>query len=201
MAHVVHQVCPWWLGWVLASPLRKVFQDPAAILAPYLAPGMTVLEPGPGMGFFTLEAARRVAPKGRVVAVDLQPRMLAGLRRRVARARLDRFVEARQASADSLGVEDLTGKVDLVLAFAMVHELPDAGRFFAEVRRALAPEGRVLLAEPSGHVSAAAFEATLAAARREGLRDEPGPAVRRSLTAVLTLAPEPVRPAVGAAPP
>ncbi len=52
------KVCPWWAGYFLASPLRQLFQDPAKILAPYVREGMTVLEPGPGMGFFTLELAR-----------------------------------------------------------------------------------------------------------------------------------------------
>ena len=56
------RVCPWWIGWLLASPVRKLMQDPARILAPWVRDGMTVLEPGPGMGFFTLELARRVGP-------------------------------------------------------------------------------------------------------------------------------------------
>ncbi len=64
------RVCPWWLGWLLASPVRKLFHDPARIVAPHVQEGMTVLEPGPGMGFFTLELARRVGPAGRVIAVD-----------------------------------------------------------------------------------------------------------------------------------
>ena len=81
-----HHVCPWWLGYLLASPVRKLFQDPAGILAPHVHEGMTVLEPGPGMGFFTLELARRVGPRGQVVAVDVQERMLAGLLRRARRA-------------------------------------------------------------------------------------------------------------------
>ncbi|HEX9052660.1 MAG TPA: methyltransferase domain-containing protein [Anaeromyxobacter sp.] len=178
-------VCPWWIGYLLASPLRKLLQDPAAILGPLVREGMTVLEPGPGMGFFTLEAARRVGPRGRVVAVDLQPRMLAGLRRRAARAGLAGRIDARQGRPDSLGVEDLAGQVDLVLALLLVHELPDAGRFFAEVRRALAPGGKVLVAEPSGHVSAEAFEASLSAAARAGLRRSPGPGMWRSRTALL----------------
>jgi SAM-dependent methyltransferase len=180
-----HPVCPWWIGWLLASPLRKLVQDPARILAPWVREGMTVLEPGPGMGFFTLELARRVGSAGRVVAVDLQPRMLAGLRRRAERAGLASRVDARLAKATSLGIEDLAGKVDLVLAFAMVHELPDPEAFFREVRGALAPGGRILLAEPSGHVRAAEFEAALAAAGRVGLRAEQGPAISRSRTAVL----------------
>jgi ubiquinone/menaquinone biosynthesis C-methylase UbiE len=180
-----HGVCPWWLGWVLASPVRKLFHDPAEILGPHVAEAMTVLEPGPGMGFFTLELARRVGPRGRVVAVDVQDRMLAGLRRRAERAGLGGRVEARLARADSLGVDDLAGQVDLVVAFAVLHELPDVARFFAEARRALRPGGKLLAAEPAGHVSPAAFEATLKAAEGAGFHRRPGPAVRRSLTAIL----------------
>ena len=82
-----HRVCPWWLGRILASPLRRLMYDPANILAPYVREGMTILEPGPGMGFFTLELARRVSACGRVVAVDIQPRMLDGLKRRAAKSR------------------------------------------------------------------------------------------------------------------
>ena len=182
------RVCPWWVGYLLVSPLRKAVQDPAALLAPLVHEGMTVLEPGPGMGFFTLEAARRVGPHGRVVAVDLQPKMIAALRRRAQRAGLADRIEARQARAEALGVEDLAGRVDLVLALNVVHELPDAGRFFAEVRPTLAPAGKVLVVEPAGHVKAEAFGETMAAAARAGLRRSPGPRMWRSLTAVLDAA-------------
>jgi len=183
---MAHGVCPWWIGWLLASPIRKLVHDPARLLAPWVREGMTVLEPGPGMGFFTLELARRVGPGGRVVAVDVQPEMLAGLRRRAERAGLAERVDARLATATSLAIDDLAGKVDLVLAFAMVHELPDAEAFFREARRVLAPGGRILVAEPAGHVDEPEFEVTLAAAARAGLRPEPGPAIYRSRTAVLT---------------
>ncbi len=179
------RVCPWWIGYLLVSPIRKLVQDPASILAPFVREGMTVLEPGPGMGFFTLEAARRVGPRGRVVAVDLQPRMLAALRRRAARAGLAERLEVREARPESLGVDDLVGRVDVVLALLVVHEVPDAGRFFAEVRRTLAPAGKVVVVEPSGHVSADAFEATMSVAARAGLRRGPGPRVWRSRSAVL----------------
>ena len=183
--HMAERVCPWWIGYLLASPIRKLVQDPAAILAPFVREGMTVLEPGPGMGFFTLEAARLVGPRGRVVAVDLQPRMLAALGRRAARAGLAQRIETREARQDTLGVEDLAGRVDVALALLVVHELPDAGRFFAEVRATLAPGGRIVVVEPAGHVKPAAFEEEMAAAARAGLRRAPGPRVWRSATAVL----------------
>ena len=93
------RVCPWWLGYFLASPLRRLVYDPASILAPYVRSGTTVLEPGPGMGFFTLELARRVGDSGRVVAVDVQPRMLAGLKRRAAKAGVLDRVDVRLAGS------------------------------------------------------------------------------------------------------
>ncbi len=185
---MAERVCPWWVGYLLVSPLRKLVQDPAAILRPYVREGMTVLEPGPGMGFFTLEAARLVGPRGRVVAVDLQPRMLAALRRRAERAGLASRIEGRLSRPDALGDEDLRGEVDLALALLVVHELPDAGRFFSELAATLAPGGRILVVEPRGHVSAAAFDESMAAAARAGLVRSPGPRVWRSLTAVLEAA-------------
>lgn len=77
-----HDVCPWWVGYFLASPLRRLIQDPGLVLYPHVHAGMTVLEPGPGMGFFTLELARLVGAAGRVLAVDVEPRMIRGLQRR-----------------------------------------------------------------------------------------------------------------------
>lgn len=178
-------VCPWWIGYLLASPIRRLFQDPRAILSPHVKPGMTVLEPGPAMGFFTLELARLVGPSGRVVAVDIQPRMLASLRRRAARAGLAECIDARLAEPGSLGVADLAGAVDFALAFAMVHEFRDDEGFFRQVAAALKPGGTVLLAEPHHHVSPERFAGQLEAAARTGLALVERPPIRGSLTAVL----------------
>ena len=177
-------VCPWWLGYLLACPLRRWVQDPAKILAPYVHEGATVLEPGPGMGFFTLPLARMVGATGRVVAVDVEPRMLDALRRRARKAGLLERVEIRLAQPDSLGLTDLAGQVDFALAFAVVHEMPSAVSFFTEAGRTLKPGGRLLLAEPSGHVRAPRFEAELAAAAEAGLQLADRPSIRRSRAAL-----------------
>ena len=182
---MAHRVCPWWLGYFLATPLRRLWQDPRTILGPYVREGMTVLEPGPGMGFFTLELARRVGPTGRVVAVDIQPKMLSALRRRATRAGLDGRIETRLASDSDLAVSDLGGKVGFVLAFALVHEVPDADAFFAQVASVLDADGRVLVAEPRGHVSEAEFKRTSDVAKARGLEVVGSPAIRGSRTALL----------------
>ena len=182
---MTHRVCPWWLGYILLAPLRRWWQDPAKILREHVASGITAVEVGPGMGYFSLELARLVGPHGRVIAVDIQPRMLAGLRRRAERAGLSERIETRQATAAGLGIGDLAGRVGFVLAFAVIHELPDAAAFFAEVAPTLTPGGRILVAEPRGHVSEADFAMQLAGAAAAGLRVTYRPAIARSHTAVL----------------
>ena len=166
---MAEHVCPWWMGYFLASPIRRWFEDPEKMLGPYLREGMTVLEPGPGMGFFTLPMARMVGETGRVIAVDVQPRMLEGLRRRADHAGLLGRIELHRAQQDSLGVEDLRGKVDLVVAVHVVHEMPSDEEFFRQAAETLRPGGRLLLVEPRGHVKPEKFTHELHSASDAGL--------------------------------
>jgi SAM-dependent methyltransferase len=184
---MAHRVCPWWLGYALINPLRRLLEDPERLLSPLVSDGMTVVEPGCAMGFFTLALARLVGPGGRVVALDVQPRMLAGLRRRAAKAKLADRIDARLATHDSLRLDDLAGAVDVAVALHVVHEVPDQRAFFAELCRALKPCGRLLLVEPRGHVTDGDFAATLADAVAVGFGRVEAPVVARGqrLTAVL----------------
>lgn len=182
---MAHHVCPWWFGYFLISPLRRWQYNPARVLAPYVREGMTVLEPGPGMGFFTLEFARLVGPSGRVVAVDIQRKMLAALKRRAAKAGLMERLDARLAGPDSMGVKDLKGQVDFAMAFAVVHEIPAPDRFFTEVAEALKAGALLLFAEPKGHVKNEMFDRELKAAAQAGLEIVDHPSIRRSRSVLL----------------
>jgi ubiquinone/menaquinone biosynthesis C-methylase UbiE len=162
------RVCPWWLGYVLACPLRRLALHPAKLLAHYVREGMIVLEPGPGMGFFTLDMARMVGASGRVVAVDIQPKMINSLRRRAARAGLLARMDMRVADNSSLGVNDLRGKVDFTLAYAVVHEMPSAEHFFSEAAQCSKPGATLLFSEPSGHLTEDEFQKELDGALQAG---------------------------------
>lgn len=181
-----HSVCPWWLGYFHLSALRRWKQDPQRVLEPWVRPGMTVVDVGCAMGYFTLPLARLVGPDGRVVAVDLQARMLRTLERRARRARLSDRIEMRGCTADSLGLADLAGRVDFALVFAVAHEVPDVDTLMVELAALLAAKGRVLVVEPSGHVSAEEFAASIAAARSAGLTVEAQPTIARSRAVLLT---------------
>jgi SAM-dependent methyltransferase len=180
-----HSVCPWWVGYFLANPLRRLIQDPGRLLVPYVHPGMTVLEPGPGMGFFTLELARLVGATGRVIAVDVEPRMIKGLRRRARKAGLLDRIDARVNQPASMQLDDVEGRIDFVFAFAAVHEMPAPAPFFAETARAMGPGSSLLLAEPAGHVDVAEFAGEVKAATQAGLSIVSSPLLRGSRTALL----------------
>jgi SAM-dependent methyltransferase len=182
----VPHACPWWLGPILASPLRKLFESPERLLRPYVRPGMTVVEPGCGMGFFTLPLARLVGPNGRIVCLDLQSRMIDGLRRRARRAGLLARIQASVCTADDVGLHALAGSADLAVALHMLHEVPDRARLLSQLNAALRPGGLLLLVEPKGHVSPEDFANTLAIASRAGFTSAGQTLGGRALSAVLT---------------
>ena len=160
-------VCPWWCCFTFDNPLRRLFHNPERILSPYIRPGFTVVDIGPGMGFFTIAMCRLVGKEGRVIAADVQQKMLDGVMRRARRYGLTGRLETVRSTPGDLGVSE---KADFVLAFWMVHEVPDRERFLGQVAGLLKPEGRFLLVEPHLHVRKTAFDATLREAKTAGLR-------------------------------
>ncbi len=178
-------ICPWWAGYFLASPVRKLFQDPYTILSPYLREGMTVLEIGPGMGFFTLPMAKMIGSRGRIICVDVQDKMIRGLTRRAGHAGLADRIITVLASGESSDLEPYNAIVDFCLLFAVVHEIPDQKRLFREIKSTLKSGAAVLLAEPTGHVTKNDFNRTIQAAEDAGLSPAGSPAIRHSHTAVL----------------
>jgi SAM-dependent methyltransferase len=122
-----------------------------------MAVGASVAWAHPALAPVTLPLAGMVGPGGRVIAVDIQPKMIERLKRRAAKAGVLERIDGRIASSESLGLKDLDDTVDFTLAFAVVHEFPDPARFFAEVAVTSKPSARLLLAEPKGHVKPAFF--------------------------------------------
>ena len=95
--------------------------------------------------------------------------MIAGLRRRAKRAGLSDRLEARVTPATTMVLDGDREGFDLVVAFAVVHEMPSATTFFAEAARAMKPGAKLLLAEPAGHISQEEFASELALAAHNGL--------------------------------
>ena len=169
---MAHRVCPPWVGYFLLNPLRKFFENPDKVLGPFVQEGMIVLEPGCGMGYFTLPLARMVGPQGRVVAVEIQEKMLTALSRRARKAGLLDRMDLRHIGKDGLGIKDLSNRVDFAAAIHVFHEVPDQTVFFKEVWEALKPGGKLLVIEPKGHISPEEFQQSLSEAMETGFYSE-----------------------------
>jgi ubiquinone/menaquinone biosynthesis C-methylase UbiE len=163
--------------------LRPLLHRPAKLFGPHVRAGSTVLDVGCGRGFASLGLAHLVGEEGEVVAADLQGEMLAMVQDRAERAGLSGRIRTHRCGSDRIGY---TGQVDFVVAFWMVHELPDSRAFFEEVRKMLNPGGRLFVAEPYFHVSRRAFEATVETAGQAGFRVVDRPRVWFSRAVVLS---------------
>jgi len=182
---MAEKVCPVWVGYLLASPIRKLLQNPEKILGPYVRDGMKVLDIGCAMGFFSLPLARMVGSDGKVICVDLQEKMIESLKRRSNKAGLSDRIETRICDHNSLGLDDLKGEINLAFACAVVHEIPDAPALFSEIYDALKPAGRFLVIEPKGHVSEKDFGTTVSVAEQNGFKVIKSPRIARSRVVLL----------------
>ena len=176
------RVCPVQRAGSLDNRIRRWIQDPQKILGPYIEEGMTVLDIGCGPGFFSIDMARMVGESGRVIATDLQEGMLQKLRKKVQGTKLEKRIILHKCEEDNIGVSE---DVDFVLAFYMVHEVPNQEKFFNEIKSLLKPNGQVLIVEPPFHVSKTAFEETVRIARDAGFTPVEKPKVLLSKTMTL----------------
>ena len=143
---------------------------------------MTVLDAGCGPGFFSIVMAEMVGPTGLVVASDLQQGMLQKVRQKTRGTSLDDRVLLHQCQSDKIG---WTSSVDFVLAFYMLHEVPDQKVFFQEMKSILRPGGKLLLVEPPVHVTRRAFQESLLYACDVGFTAERGPKILFSKSRIL----------------
>jgi ubiquinone/menaquinone biosynthesis C-methylase UbiE len=159
-------ICPWWLCFTFDNVFRRYLHEPEEIVGPYVHPGDTVLDVGPGMGYFTIPIARLVGPNGLVIAADIQGQMLRALTKRANRARLAERIRPHLSTARSIGIPE---KVDFALAFWMIHEVPSKKAFIKEIRSTLKSNALFLLVEPLFHVSGRMFRDMVKSAEEAGL--------------------------------
>ncbi len=137
------------------------------------------------MGFFSLPMARMVGSQGKVICVDVQEKMIKKLNKRAKKAGLSNRIETRLCQHDSFSLENLKEEIDFALAFAVVHEVADAATLFSALYETLKPGGKLLVAEPEGHVSEQDFATTISVAEQTGFKVIDSPKISRSRTVLL----------------
>ena len=176
-----HHVCTWWIAYTFDNPLRKLIHNPMKIFRNLIKEGMTVMDVGCGMGYFSIGMAKLVGANGKVIAVDLQQKMLDIMQKRARRSGVADRITAHRCESDSLGI----GRpADFILAFWMVHEIGDRDNFFRQLRTILSPQGKILIAEPKMHVTAEELDETIEIAQANGFKCIDRPQIKFSRTAL-----------------
>jgi ubiquinone/menaquinone biosynthesis C-methylase UbiE len=178
-----NRVCPVELANSLDGKIRRWLQNPQKILSSFVREGMKVLDVGCGPGFFSVELAKMVGAGGKVFAADLQDGMLQKLRNKIQGTSLEKVIQLIKCEEDKIVIPE---KVDFILAFYMVHEVPDKGNFFTTLKNLLSNGGEILIVEPKLlHVSKKEFISTIEKAETAGFRAAKGPRLPFSFSSVL----------------
>lgn len=135
--------CPSALSWIVDNPMRQR-QVPLILDRAGIQPGERVLELGPGPGAFTIDAARRTGEKGSIVAIDIQPQMIAKVELRAYHAGVEN-VETHVASAYDMPLPDAS--IDRAFLVTVLPEIPDQGRALQELQRVLKPGATLSITE------------------------------------------------------
>jgi ubiquinone/menaquinone biosynthesis C-methylase UbiE len=133
------------VSWLVDNPIRRLYTQ--RILDRIgIRPGETVLELGPGPGTFTVEAARRVGPEGRLIVVEMVPRMAAQVEQRAREAGLTN-VETYVASGYGLPMPIEDESVDRAFLITVLPEVPYQSRALDQLNRVLKPGGLLSITE------------------------------------------------------
>ena len=181
-ARQTHDVCPWWQAYFFDNPLRRLFHSPRKLFADYLSEGMTAVDIGCGMGFFSISMAKIVNELGKILAIDIQPQMLTVLRRRAERAGVSQIIDTHQSSRERI-IPPV--RADFVLLFWAMHEIPDTDFLSREISEILNPGGFCFIAEPAFHVNVPDFVSQIRIIEKEGLKEVARPQVAFSRATVL----------------
>lgn len=124
------------------DPERKRWQDPEKIFSAIgLSAGMTFVDIGCGEGYFTIPAAQRVGPGGKVFAADINPDAVAALWKDAADKGLKNVSAEVKAAEETIACE---GCADIVFYGIDLHDFADPKKVIRNARRMLKPSGRLI---------------------------------------------------------
>jgi predicted methyltransferase len=134
----------------------KIFEDPGrdkrlqidrVMDLLQIKPGSTVADIGAGGGWFSVRAARRVTPSGRVIAEDINPKAITYIEQRAQREHLPNIVPL-------LGTPDdpklAPNSLDAALMLKVYHEIAHPQPLLAVLRAALKPGARFGIIDKNG---------------------------------------------------
>lgn len=141
---IAHVMGPGGVPW-LERPEREVEERPQLLIdALAIERGQTIADLGAGSGYYSFRIAPLVGEQGKVLAIDVEPRMLRIIAERAKRGRVaNLFTVLSTASDPNLPANS----VDLLFMVDVYHELEFPLEMLLKVREALKPGGCFALIE------------------------------------------------------
>lgn len=123
-----------------------MFSTPSLCLSQFhLEPGMVVADLGCGSGAYTFEIASKVAPTGKVYAVDVQKGLVDKLANECKQKNLTHVSVLWDDMDDANGIALQTESIDRIVIANTLFQIEDIQKFASEVKRILKPKGSVLI--------------------------------------------------------
>lgn len=158
---------PWWLGYLLINPLRKLKQNPKNILTPFISKKDKVIDYGPAMGFFTIPISKIIGKEGEVICIDVQNKLLEILKRRCRNKNIEN-VQTINILENPHYFNSQKNTIDFILAFAVVHEVNDKISLIKYFYNSLKKGKKVLISEPNMAIEENYFENLIQIAKNAG---------------------------------
>jgi ubiquinone/menaquinone biosynthesis C-methylase UbiE len=114
----------------------------------HIKAGSTVADIGAGGGWFSVRAARRVAPNGRVIAEEINPKAIASIQQRAKREHLANIETLLGTPDDPKLAPD---SLDAALMLKVYHEIAHPPLVLASLRAALKPGARFGIIDRHGN--------------------------------------------------
>ena len=168
----------------LEGRIRLLLQNPGKILKGYIHPGMTVLDLGCGTGYFTLEIAKLLENRGKVIAVDVQVGMLDRLKQKLENSEFRNQIQIHNNRENTLS---LTDRIDFILAFYSFHEMKYIDSIIYELQKSIKQETKILISEQKFHVSKHSFNTIVQKLENIGFEIYKRPKIFLSRTVIMQI--------------
>jgi ubiquinone/menaquinone biosynthesis C-methylase UbiE len=129
----------------LNAPTREQTQKPGELVRTMgLEPGMTVADVGTGVGYMLPYLSKRVGPAGHVLAEDIFDDFLAGAKQTAEDQKLQNITFIKGTENDPNLPE---GQVDMELVLDAYHHFDYPDKMLAGLRKALKPDGKLVVVD------------------------------------------------------
>lgn len=141
IAHVMGHLGASWLE----RKEREDEEQPSKLIETLdIKPGLVIADIGAGTGYHTFRMAGKVGEKGKILAVDIQPEMLAMMRKKMKEKKIENVELVQGEEADP---KLPAGTVDMILMVDVYHEFAQPFEMTEAMVKALKPGGRLVFVE------------------------------------------------------